>query len=65
MYSDVQGFRVNCCAHIGFLFNFGKNLRNSALSKNKFGVLCKKSQINSFSKSKICQGVAGLIDLTL
>ena len=63
MYSDVQGLRVNCCAHIGFLSYFGKKLRNSTLPKNKFGVLWKKSQINSFSKLKICQSVVGFIYL--
>ena len=56
-------FGVNRCANIWFLFYFGKNLKNSALPKSKFGVLWKKSQSNSFSKSKICQGVVGFIDL--
>ena len=37
VYSDVQGFRVNRCAHIWFLFYFGKDLRNSALPKSNLG----------------------------
>ena len=40
-----------------------KNSRNSVLPNSKFGVLLKKSQSNSFSKSKICQGFVGFIDL--
>ena len=42
---------------------FWKSVRNSALPESKFGVLWKKSQSSSFSKSKICQGVVGFIDL--
>ena len=47
VYFDVQAwtldFRVNFCAHIGFLFYFGKRLRNSVLPISKFWVLLKKS----------------------
>ena len=47
----------------GFCSILEKILRNSALPKGKFGFFWKKSQSNWLSKSNVCQGVVGFIDL--
>ena len=48
--------------HISFLFYFGKIKEILSCLIVNFG-FCERNQSNSFSKSKICQGVVGFIDL--